>query len=127
MNNKNDEYAGLSPTWAAACRKADAQAKPRLELEDIPLVSGHGVPSAAALQQRQYEAALERQRKRYGLPKSTLDAATYLMQQCDPDRVGIAGAAKGAVRLEQWLMRHSPEEIDAIETFIRDKQKVPQS
>ena len=36
MSGRDDEQAGLSPTWAEACRKADAEAKPRPQQTEAP-------------------------------------------------------------------------------------------
>jgi hypothetical protein len=89
--------------------KADCAVKARPELQDIPLVSEHCVPSAQALQ-RVYERSFARQRASYGLAKSTNNAADYLIQQGDPKR------------LEAWLMQHGKQERAAIVAYIDAKR-----
>jgi len=97
-----DDYAGLSSTFAAACRKADAKAGARPELPDIP----PGCASAVALQ-REYQDRIRRQREQYGPPKATLDAAENLIREGD------------AKRLRAWLGQHSAHEVLAITEHIK--------
>jgi len=96
----NDEYAGVTPSFARLCRKADAAIGPRQELEDIPIVARHGVPSAEALQ-RVYERGLKR-------PAASTVAAAWYLARCGD-----------AVRLESWLMEHPPQERVAIIAELR--------
>jgi hypothetical protein len=103
-----DDYAGLSSTFAAACRKADAKIGERPELDDIP----PGCASAARLQ-RDYEATSERQRARYGPPEATLQAAAFLVREGDPKR------------LEDWLLTHSKRERAAIVVHIKNNRGKP--
>lgn len=102
-----DEYEGLSSSFAEACRKADAAHGPVPEPPPIPLVSEHGVPSAAQLA-RIYEQNLLR---RYGVAQSTYDAVQYVLRHYgdryeDPD----------------WLMtrlaRFSPRQLDDLLIWI---------
>jgi hypothetical protein len=83
--------------------------EPGPKLEDIPLVSIHGVPSAQELQ-RLYERKLAERRAALGPAKSTLDAADYLIKLNDPQRFA------------NWLLEHSREEHAAIIGHI-DKAK----
>jgi hypothetical protein len=107
VTKPDDQYEGLSSTFAAACRKADAAHGPVPDPPDIPLVSEHGVPSAPFLQ-RLYEAALT-QRDAGRVPQSTLDAADYLVRQKDP------------ARFKRWLEEHSAADQVAIAVHIQRK------
>jgi hypothetical protein len=102
----DDQYEGLSSTFAAACRKADAEHGPVPDPPEIPLVSQHGVPSAETLQ-REYEANLRRRRR--DVPQSTLDAATYLRQVGDQ------------ARFQRWLEEHHPDDQVAILAYLESK------
>jgi hypothetical protein len=103
----DDQYEGLSSSFAAACRKADAAHGPVPDPPEIPLVSQHGVPSAETLQ-REYEANLRRRRR--DVPQSTLDAATYL------DQVG------DGPRFQRWLEEHHPADQAAIIAYLERKR-----
>jgi hypothetical protein len=112
-NNNNDEYAGLSPTWAEACRKADAEARKRklrstTNIVSFPTVREAGVPSAATLQ-REYEALL-RARDQHRLAKSVLDLADWLARY-KPER------------LESWLLERPKWERDKLVDYLRGQQK----
>jgi hypothetical protein len=87
----------------------DAEAPPRLELADIPLVATHGLPSAAVLQ-REYELTLERQCKRYGPAQSVLDTASWL-------------AYHNPERLQTWLLKRPEWERNAVVAYLRGKQQ----
>jgi hypothetical protein len=80
----------------------------------FPTVKEAGVPSAATLQ-REYEALLERQRREHGLPKSTLDAADYLIRE-------ITSKRASAQRLEVWLQGRPAAERAAIVGYIDKKR-----
>jgi hypothetical protein len=98
-----DEYAGLTPSFARLCRKADAATGARPMLEDIP-IARHGVPTASTLQ-RIYERGLKRP------AATTVAAAAYLVRIGDP------------ARLEQWLMERPPQERVAIIAELRKIQQ----
>jgi hypothetical protein len=99
-----DDYAGLSSTFAAACRKADAKIGARAELEDIP----PGTASAARLQ-REYERSLERAHT-HQVPKSVQEVAEWFAQT-DP------------IRLETWLLSRPATERAAIVGGLKQKQE----
>jgi hypothetical protein len=89
----------------------DAEAPPKPELADIPLIATHGVPRAAAFQ-REYELRIKRQCERFGPAKSMADASEYL-------------ARTNSQRLKAWLLEHSPAERAAIVSHLRQKQDRP--
>jgi hypothetical protein len=98
-------------TWKIACEKADREYARKhdrpAELPDIPIVAQHGVPSAAALQ-REYERAIAR-REAERLPKSTLDAIDFLLEQNDTPR------------LEAFIAGRSQAEVAKILQYIAEK------
>jgi hypothetical protein len=96
-DDHGDDYDGISNTFAAACRAADAKIGKRPELEDIP----PGCASAAALQ-RDYEASIRRHRERYGAPEATLLAAEFLIGQSN------------LKRFDDWMADRSAYERAAI-------------
>jgi hypothetical protein len=108
--------APLSKSFAAACRKADAEARSqrRHALEPIPLVATHGVPGADRLQV-EYERSIERAHARE-LPTATQQAAEYLdceVREHRPD---------APARLRAWLDQHSPREVLAITKHIKKRE-----
>jgi hypothetical protein len=110
-DDNHDDFDGISSTFAAACKEADAEAGPRPKPEPIPIVAIHGVPSAAALQ-AEYEASIRRTAERYGPPKATLDAAEYLI-----------GAKRPLSELRAFLNGRSAHEIEAIQQHIGRKRR----
>jgi hypothetical protein len=110
ISKGGDEYEGLSTTFVAACRKADAQAaKPRPgNVVDFPTVQEAGVPSAATLQ-AEYEALL-RCRREHRLAKSVLDVADWLAHY-NPER------------LRTWLLERPEWERTALVAYLRGKQR----
>jgi hypothetical protein len=105
----DDEYEGLSTSFARACQVADARLRKRSPLEPIAIVAKHGVPTEEALQ-CVYERSIER-RSQYGLARSTIDVAEYLVRENNPDR------------FQEWLMGHNPRERTAIVEHIDRKAK----
>src|SRR5262245_35715028 len=69
---------------------------------DFPSVKVAGVPGAEALQ-LEYEARLRKRDGEHEPPKATLDAATWLMQQCELDVVGGTAKAAGGELLAQAI------------------------
>jgi hypothetical protein len=95
-----DDYAGLSPNFAALCRKADDRRRNstvspiierarRLLADDVTL-----------------ERAWHELNKPAGVAASTLKAAEYLVRANDPKQ------------LRQWLDRHSADERTAIQKHL---------
>jgi hypothetical protein len=76
------EYEGLSPSFAAACRKADAKAIAQGRRKPAPIrsVAIEGVASAGEMQAVQ-DAAILAERQRHGAAKSTVDALIYQIQR----------------------------------------------
>jgi hypothetical protein len=89
--------------WVPDDADIDVDSDTDTHLADIPcprdyrLVSRGGVASAAELQ-RDYEAALARERSLYGPAQSTIDAFWYVVRLNEPDR------------LKAFLSRRSSEE-----------------
>jgi hypothetical protein len=104
-----DEYDGLSSTFAAACRAADGEAKPRSDPDRIPIVAHHGVSSAARLQ-AEYDQAIARRRERYGPAASTLMAVDYLLKQDDPQK------------LQNFITKHPPSEAEEIIAYAKGRK-----
>jgi hypothetical protein len=107
-----DEYEGLSSTFARLCAEADAKVdqqaineRARAFHEDIPLISRDGVPSAETLQ-RYYERNLAKAREQRGPAVTTLRAAEYFIKQNDPER------------LRTWLAGRDAREIKAIQRHL---------
>lgn len=91
-----DEYEGLSSTFAALCRAADGKA--RRKPIDPRLARLRGLMADEVTLERAYAEVS----KTCGVAESTLQAAEFLMQQ------------KDAARLRSWLDRHSTSERQAI-------------
>jgi hypothetical protein len=106
-DDPDDDYAGLSHSFARLCRVADAKIANRPELEDIP----PGTATAARLE-REYERSLIRAHAR-DVPKSTLEAADYLVREGDPKR------------LDAWLAGYSAVECAAILDHVKHKKGKP--
>lgn len=105
----SDQYEGLSPSFAEACRKADIAHGPVPEPPPIPIVKYEGVPSAEVLQ-REYEQAVARAQR--GEPAaSTLMAAEYLLKQGDLQR------------LKDWMDEHSLEIQAVIVKHLENKRR----
>jgi hypothetical protein len=118
MSNRRDDEYGPS-TFQQACKKADAEARKRklrssTNIVSFPTVKEAGVPSAATLQ-GEYEALLERRWREHGLPKSTRDAADYLIREIDLKRADPQ-------RLEVWLQGRPAAERAAIVAHIDKKR-----
>lgn len=98
-----DDYAGLAPTFAAACRAADEKQRRKppdpiierarwLMADDVSLERAHAEVS-----------------KPSGVAASTIMAAEYLIRANDPKQ------------LRQWLDRHSADERAAIQKYLGGK------
>jgi hypothetical protein len=116
-NNGDDEYG--PSTFQQACKVADAEARKRklrssTNIVSFPTVKEAGVPSANVLQ-REYEAVLERRWCDHGLPKSTRDAADYLIRE-------ITSKRASPQRLQVWLQGRPAAERAAIVAYIDKKR-----
>jgi hypothetical protein len=100
----DDEYEGLSSTFAALCRAADEKQRrkppdPRLERLRQPMADDVSL-----------ERAYAEVSKPAGVAESTLQAAEFLIQQNDPQR------------LRAWLAKHSGAERQAISLYLRNRE-----
>jgi len=105
-----DQYDGLSSTFAAACRAADWEAKPRSDPDRIPIIAHHGVSSAARLQ-AEHEQAIARRRERYGPAASTLMTLDYLLKEDDQQK------------LQDFITEHPPSEAKEIIAYAKGRKQ----
>lgn len=102
------DYAGLSSTFAAACRAADQ--KQRRQPPDPTIERARRLLADDVTLERAWHEL----NKPAGVAASTLQAAEHLLQQKDPQR------------LRAWLAKRSAEEFEAIHQYFRNKKEAGQ-
>jgi hypothetical protein len=104
LTGADDEYDGLSSTFAAACREADEKQRrkpPDPHVEKLRRLLDDDVSTESAWRQVSRPG---------GVPIATLWAAEFLVQQGD------------AERFRKWLDQHSADERTAIRKHLEAKR-----